>query len=541
MRRGKNHRQHIADWAQYVYFLFILPTRCLKIFRFLLQYLTGNEDFVMQMRNCLTVLFSIFCLLAVTMPLHPGSGDTGLRIGIPNFPASLNPFYAMDEVSQAFLNKVFDSLFYFDGAGELQNGLVEGYIKQNNGQKFVLSIKKNIFFSNGKELDAGDVAATIERIKDRRFHCPYLSKLKFINRIEIRDKYTLELMLNHPPATWKNHLIFKVLNAGEIAGIKPEDFRHTTLSGTGAYRLHGVKEPSEIILKKNNHAQNRDMYDTLEYVVTADPRMAPLELLGGELDICGLSPGSADAYTGLNKWREKITVLKYKKFGYTYMVFNLKNSRLTLNVRKILYNLLIHGDFLDRFLETKGERVLTPFLLLNENVKVQQLSVLPQAKPLHLRVLTNAESKIRKEFVLFLRNELKKWNIHIEPHFREYHTFLRCIKDSRFDVAVSGFLLDIDYDMKDIFYSDSYFNYAKFQHPEMDVLLDRGLREFDPVKRKAIYLKAHDLWLKELPLLPLFNLYYYVGISKRIKIPDTVSTLVSSESDFLFNIKEWKR
>jgi peptide/nickel transport system substrate-binding protein len=162
-------------------------------------------------------------------------------------------------------------------------------------------------------------------------------------------------------------------------------------------------------------------------------------------------------------------------------------------------------------------------------------------KPLRVRVLTNSESKIRKEFVLFVRNELKAFNIFIEPLFLEYHTFLKYIKSSRFDIAVSGFLLDIDYDMKDIFYSGSYFNYAKFQNPEMDVLLDRGLREFDPVKRKAIYLKAHDIWLKELPLLPLFNLYYYVGISNRIKIPDTVSTLVSSESDFLFNIEAWPR
>jgi hypothetical protein len=32
-----------------------------------------------------------------------------------------------------------------------------------------------------------------------------------------------------------------------------------------------------------------------------------------------------------------------------------------------------------------------------------------------------------------------------------------------------------------------------------------------------------------------------VGVSKKIKIPDTTSTLVGSESDFLFNIKQWTK
>jgi len=74
----------------------------------------------------------------------------------------------------------------------------------------------------------------------------------------------------------------------------------------------------------------------------------------------------------------------------------------------------------------------------------------------------------------------------------------------------------------------------------MDRLLERGLKEFDPVKREAIYLETHRIWLEELPLIPLFSLYYYVGVSNRIKIPGNVSTLVGAEGDFLFDIRQWK-
>ena len=179
-------------------------------------------------------------------------------------------------------------------------------------------------------------------------------------------------------------------------------------------------------------------------------------------------------------------------------------------------------------------------MLLEPKISDGPLPVRPLEKPVELNILCNSESKIRKEFILFLIKELKSLNVHLIPTFIEYHTFLSYIRKSRFDLAVSGFITDIDYDMKDILYSGSYFNYAHFEHPEMDRLLDLGLQEFDPVKREALYLGAHRLWRQELPLIPLFNLYYYIGISRRIKIPEHLETLVDSESDFLFDIRQWK-
>lgn len=462
-----------------------------------------------------------------------------MKIGIHNFPASLNPLYTTDEISQAIVNKVYDSLFYFDCSGKLQKGLTEKYFFEDNNKEIIITLKKKNFFSNGKELDSDDVLATLERLKDKSFKSPYISKLNFIKHIKKNDKYTLKIILNYPVATWKSYLTIKILNANEIKKSNPANFRHMILSGTGAYRFHQIREPSKIVLKLNNIHEKNSMYRNIEYIVVSYTQLAPLKLINNEIDICELQPGNRETYIKLKEWQEKFTVLKYKKFGYTYLVFNLKNSKLNRNIRRIFYNILIHGNFLDRFLKGKGERVITPFLLLNDKVSSKKLEALPLKNELRLKILTNSESKIRKEFVLFLKTELKSFNIDLSPLFLEYHTFLKYIKKSGFDIAVSGFLLDIDYDMKDVFHSESYFNYASFKNPEMDRLLDKGLRELNPIKRKAIYYKAHNLWLDELPLIPLFNLYYYVGISKRIKIPDTTSKIVSSEGDFLYNIRQW--
>jgi len=496
------------------------------------------------MRTCIGVIF--FLTMMVNLFSTPYSKEDVLKIGINTFPISLNPVYCTSETSQAVINKVFDSLFYFDNKGRITGGLVENhYLKSNNkGTEILIELKKKSFFPGGKELEAEDVVQTVRLLQNRAFKYPYFSDIRFIKGIEKIDRYRLKMRLNGKVATWKNYLTFKILNSREIKNAVPETFRDRILSGTGPYRIKTVNDPSKIILELNrlySHLPgDKSMYRFIEYIVISYTQLAPLKLINNEIDICELQPENVDAYRNIEKWQRQFRILKYKKFGYTYLVFNLRNSAITGNVRNLFYNLLINGDFPDRFLRGRGERVTTPFLLLNSKIKPVRFETTPLEKTIRFKILTNAESKLRKEFVLFLRSELKSSNILLEPVFLEYHSFLHYLKKGRYDMAISGFVLDIDYDMKDIFYSDAYFNYANFQCLEMDVILNRGLKEMDRQKREQIYMKAHNIWLKELPLIPLFNLYYYVGVSKKVAVPLQTYDLVGGAGDFLFNIRQWK-
>jgi peptide/nickel transport system substrate-binding protein len=473
-----------------------------------------------------------------------------LRIGINEFPAALNPVYASTETSQAIMNKVFNGLFYFDEKGNIQKELVEK-VHFENTVEIVIELKKNIFFSDGKELAADDVVATVELLQDKRFKYPYVSNLQFIQRLERIDRYRFKITMPYRFAPWQAYLTFKILNSHEIKDVSPESFRDMILSGTGPYKFKTFKRPTKITLELNPahtipaHLVSipGKMFKLIEYIVISYTHLAPLKLINNEIDICELQPENAAAYqqTKSEKWHQSFSLLRYKKFGYTYLVFNLRNSLITKNLRSLFYDLLLNGDFLARFLKDRGERVVSPFLLLNSKVKPMQLKAAPLENPIRLNILTNSESKLRKQLVLFLREELKSFNIHLQPVFLEYHTFREYLKKGRYDIGVSAFILDIDYDMTDIFSSDSYFNYAHFRSPEMDALLQQGLRELNPGKREEIYLKAHRLWLENLPLIPLFNLYYYVGVSQYIGIPARRVEIVGSVGDFLYNILEWRK
>jgi hypothetical protein len=99
-----------------------------------------------------------------------------------------------------------------------------------------------------------------------------------------------------------------------------------------------------------------------------------------------------------------------------------------------------------------------PFLNLSADVHAQRLPTASLSQRLRLRILANSESVLRKQLVLFLCEEMKQFNVELEPLFVEYQTFLKFLKQGSFDLAVSAFLLDMDWNMKDILSSSGYFN-----------------------------------------------------------------------------------
>ena len=198
------------------------------------------------MKKSIIVLFTIVCVFNAVFPGEPVSPTRNeiLKIGIPYFPGSLNPLYAMDEISQSIVNKIFDPLFYSDGSGELRSRLVESFKFIKEERKVVIILKKNIFFSNGMEMNADDVLATINFIKDQHSKSPYLFKLKFIEMVKKTGKYSLEVNMNTSTVTWQRLLFIKILNAGELRGCTPQDIKKKNLCGTGVYRIFRVEEPS---------------------------------------------------------------------------------------------------------------------------------------------------------------------------------------------------------------------------------------------------------------------------------------------------------
>lgn len=490
-------------------------------------------------RALLRILFLIPLLAAVRFGAAAPPGSATLRIACFDFPGSFNPVYATSETAQAAANKVYQSLFHFDPRGALRPELVASCSVNEAAGEVRITLKPGQRFADGAELGSRDVAATIAALRDPRFEYPYAADLDFLDRAEAVSPLELRLKLKERFAPWKNYLTFKVLSAKELAGADAKSFRTRVPLGSGPYRLAAVSEPRGFELERNPHWPGRLRYARLSYAVLGDPRQAPLKLLNAEIDAVEVHGDDADAYQRLQRWQRSFRLLPYRKFGYTYLVFNLRRPAIDHSLRQRFHERLHGTRFLDDFLQGRGQRVFSPFLLFGAADRPRFFTKAPLNNRRRLKVLTNSESTVRRDFVLFLCQEMKAENVDLEPEFVEYRMFLQRLKNGDFDLAVSAFLLDIDWNMKDILSSSGYFNYAGYADPEMDAALEAGLREMDETKRRAVYGKAHEIWSRSLPLIPLFNLNYFMGVARRIALPRQRFELVGSCGDFFYNIQDW--
>jgi peptide/nickel transport system substrate-binding protein len=482
-------------------------------------------------RGLFAIIFSPLFLLA--------SESGVLRIGCLDFPSGLNPVYATSETAQLVMNKIHQALFYFDQNGEIRPELVHS-VRCDEGQLTIsITLKKDICFANGAAVQSRDVVATIALLKNPVYEYPYLSDLNFIEKIVAIDPLNFRIKLKEKFAPWKNYLTFKILNAVDISGFNPGEFRKRMPLGCGPYQVATIEEPRTIILKENPYFIKHNSFKKIAYSVLGDPRQGPLKLLNNEMDAVEVQADDVQSYNLLPQWQKHFSLLKYRKFGYTYLVFNLKNHLIDINLRKLFYNHLLNSPFLEIFLKGAGEIVYSPFLSLSAAVQAKPLPAISPSGRRHLRILANSESVLRKQLVLFLCEEMKSFNVELEPVFVEYQTFLKYLKQGNYDLAVSAFLLDMDWNMKDILSSSGYFNYAGLANAKMDALLEDGLHEMDEKKRRQIYLNAHECWLESLPLIPLFNLDYFMGISRSLKIPADRFRMIGSTGDFFYNLQGW--
>ena len=480
-------------------------------------------------------LFFFLFLGPLAWPAESGT----LRLACFDFPGSFNPVYVTGETAQAVANKIYQSLFYFDREGDIRTELVESFSWNEARLEASLILKSGARFADGSTLDSYDVVATVALLKDPLFEYPYLADLDFLDKIEAIGPLALRVKLKGKFAPWKNYLTFKVLSAGEIGKLDPREFRGLTPAGSGPYRLAAVNEPWGFELAKNPFWPQGHRFDGIRYSVLGEPRQAPLKLLSGELDAVEIQGDDARTYAKLKKWQERFHLVPYRKFGYTYLVFNLKSPGIDVNLRRLFYDRLLTTRFLDVFLQGRGGKVFSPFLQLGAKKGPKSTRAVPLTGKRRLRIVTNSESLLRKQLVLFLCDEMKDSGIELEPVFLEYQTFMQYLKRGNFDLAVSAFLLDMDWNLKDILSSAGYFNYAGYSDLRMDAVLEEGLREMDPGRRRRTYEKAHDLWREALPFIPLFNLNYYMGISRAVGLPGSCFEMIGSCGDFFYNLQDW--
>jgi len=187
------------------------------------------------------ILLTLLCVGMVfgVLAEQPKYGGT-LRYATIGEPPHLDLMLVTSDLASTIGQHIFETLFTFDEHYAPIPLLVDTYEVRSDGREIVLHLRQGILFHNGKELQAEDVVASLERWGKYGIRGPIM--FQHVTAVVADDKYTVRILFETPFGPWQSLLAFN--NGGpmiipkeiaEAAGGKP--LTPDQYIGTGPYKF----------------------------------------------------------------------------------------------------------------------------------------------------------------------------------------------------------------------------------------------------------------------------------------------------------------
>ncbi len=322
------------------------------------------------------VLLVFLLLVAWAVPVWSGSM---LKIGLLEEPKTLNVMRASDRWSRKVLSQIYQPLLIRDPETLVLIPWLAAEAPVFNEAELSYTIKlRPAKWSDGTDLTSADIAFTGNLIKE--FKVPrYISKWRFINKIETPDPQTVVFYLKEPQAIFLSRTLTtpivqkKAWSAIAEKARGTEKPRATLLNykvenpiASGPFVLKEWRQGAYIYLQKNPHffglgktINGRVLGPYVDgsifkFFGTSDA--AVLALKKGTIDMFwwGIQPGYLE---DLQKEKD-IDVFFNKRSALYYMGFNVRKSPFNdVNLRRAIVTLIDKEFIITRILQGQGTRM----------------------------------------------------------------------------------------------------------------------------------------------------------------------------------------
>ncbi len=289
-------------------------------------------------------------------------------VGSPHF---INPLYAeSNDVDRDLVELIFCGLMKYNLKGEIVPDLIKEYKILNEGKVYEVTLKDNIFWSDGKKITADDVLFTIESIQDPKTKSPLLANWVGVKVEKIDDK-RLKFELKQPYSFFLERLTLKIIPKHIWENVLPENFPFSDLNlnpvGCGPYKIKNIEKKENGKISSLNLTLNEKYFGKLPFIEEISFKFFDTEkdlllaLQKKEIDSAILENLDFNL-TGFNEY-------SFIFPRYFAVFFNLKkkenekeNLLLEKEVRLALALATDKKEILDKVLKKRGEIVLSPLL-----------------------------------------------------------------------------------------------------------------------------------------------------------------------------------
>ena len=485
---------------------------------------------------------------------------TNLRIPIVEFD-TINPIISKNQNIQDISRLIYEPLLNITPDGKINLCLAKEWTKQN-GTSYVIKLKDNIKWQDGKLLTSKDVQFTMDRIKDANTNSIYAYQVQEVIGIEIIDDTTIKINLANEVPFFEYNLTFPIM---PYHYFENKDFLENAKDeypiGIGRFEI--IKEGEKVFLKQNKNWWNIENDPTklteIEIIKFANMGEVYNAFKIGNIDLLTTRTLNVEDYIGTIGYQKK----EYLGGEIDYIAFNCENKVLAnIEVRKAIMHLIDKNNIVSGIYKEKYQTINFPvignntsYLYEKDRIKYeynqeQARQILESAEwnlqkktwqkikdyrtqRLRFDMIVNIENEKRVQVAENIKNTLEDFGININLRKVNNNQYLNYLKNKNYDIIItgvySGFSPDISY-----YFGEN--NIANFYNEEINQIIDevKNIQEERVLKEK--YERIIQIYEENIPYV-----FLYQNKNTLIYRPNLVGDINPNRYNVYEGIGSWYR
>ena len=456
-------------------------------------------------------------------------------------PVHVAPFGAILTSNHWGKQAAYDSLVEWDRNLNLKPALAESWRISADQKSITFNLRKGVRFHNGKELDAGDVKYSVEKMLAPPLpgSVATLGQIPSFDGVDVVSKYVARLRLKARDAR-----VFGFLAWGRYSPIVPAGlYEQINVSraaiGTGPYRMLGFDPNDKVEYVRNTRfwKQGLPYMEGMTLKTLPDEQSRIAALRAGAIDGATLSSDGANSFRNDSGF----TILRGGTAAFRELQFTIKGDpkpwhdirvRQAVNFainRQAILNTVYSGNGNYSGIVPPG---YGPWPLTQAELKTKYqkfdlvkaralMRAAGQTRGFSVKLSTFSTPLEFQQIAAVIKSQLKAINIEVEIVAQEPGTFAanNGIGNFEWDLTARGMRGDVDGYMNEYNPAIPAYRawYPNWKNVKVWRLVGNGKIILDPAKRLPVYKQAQILLQSELPQIGIVQVNKYQVVRKRVQ------------------------